>query len=68
MTRETRGPALDGLRERRLFRNITQVECAELIGVTQSHYRQFETGNVRLDVHRAKKLADLLECRIEDLL
>jgi transcriptional regulator with XRE-family HTH domain len=59
---------LSGLRERRVFRRITQTDLAALIGVNQSHYRQIERGDVRLDVHRAKLLADRLECSIEDLL
>jgi transcriptional regulator with XRE-family HTH domain len=64
----TRCPPLAGLRERRLFRRLTQVELAGTIGVNQSHYRQIETGGVRLDVHRAKMLADKLGCSIEELL
>lgn len=68
MADKQRGPALGGLRERRIFRGLTQQELADVIGVNQSHYRQFETGGVRLDVHRAKLLADRLECRIEGLL
>jgi transcriptional regulator with XRE-family HTH domain len=41
---------------------------AEVIDVNQSHYRQMETGGVRLDVHRAKLLADRLNCTIDELL
>ena len=63
-----KSPPLLGLRERRLFHNKTQGQMGEVIDVSQSHYRQFEEGTVRLDVHRAKKLADVLDCRIEDLL
>jgi transcriptional regulator with XRE-family HTH domain len=65
---EPKNPPLDGLRERRLFRGITQTDMAETIDVTQSHYRQFETGGVRLDIYRAKILADKLDCHVEDLL
>ena len=59
---------LRGLTERREFRNMTQREAGEIIGVTQSHYRQFEIGMVRLDIYRAAKLAEALDCHIEDLL
>jgi transcriptional regulator with XRE-family HTH domain len=59
---------LNGLRERRLFRNITQTQAAAIVDVNQSHYRQFETGQTRLDVHRAKRLADHFGCTMEDLL
>lgn len=68
MAREAKSPPLLGLRERRLFRSITQQELADEIGVNQSHYRQMETGGVRLDVHRAKKLALKLDCSIDELL
>lgn len=68
MAKETRNPPLNGLRERRLFRGITQTEMADEIDVNQSHYRQIETGNVRLDIYRAKKLADKLDCIIDELL
>lgn len=65
---EPKNPPLNGLREKRLFRQIIQQELADLIGVSQSHYRQIETGGVRLDIHRAAKLAKHLECHVEELL
>jgi transcriptional regulator with XRE-family HTH domain len=61
-------PPLNGLRERRVFRGLNQKQAGDLIGVGQSHYRQFETGHVRLDIQRAKKLADAFDCTIEELL
>jgi transcriptional regulator with XRE-family HTH domain len=61
-------PPLNGLRERRLFRNMNQADAGRIIGVGQSHYRQFESGHVRLDIQRAKKLADAFDCAMEDLL
>lgn len=68
MAREAKSPPLAGLRERRIFHCMTQTEMADEIGVNQSHYRQIENGGVRLDVHRARKLADKLGCTIEQLL
>lgn len=68
MPTEPKNPPLVGLRERRLFRRLTQQDMADEIGVTQSHYRQFEAGGVRLDLQRAKTLATVLECTIEDLM
>jgi transcriptional regulator with XRE-family HTH domain len=59
---------LHGLRERRLFRNISQVSMAALIDLQQSHYRRIETGEIRLDVHRALVLARSLGCSIEELM
>lgn len=61
-------PPLRGLRERRLFRNMNQADAGRIIGVGQSHYRQFESGHVRLDLQRAKKLADAFDCSLEELL
>jgi transcriptional regulator with XRE-family HTH domain len=61
-------PPLSGLKLRRETSDFTQVDLAAAIEVTQSHYRKFETGRVRLDVYRAKLLAGKLGCRIDDLL
>jgi DNA-binding XRE family transcriptional regulator len=65
---EPRNPPLEGLRERRLFRRITQEEMGAVIDVNQPHYRQIESGGVRLDIQRAHLLAVHLKCTIEDLL
>lgn len=67
MTKQ-RGAPLRRLRERRLFRNMTQKEAGAIINVNQSHYRQFEDGIIRLDVHRAKALANHFGCSIDELL
>ena len=64
----TTNEPLNGLTEKRKFRNMTQADAGEIIGVSQSHYRQFETGKVRLDVRRAKLLADAFGCTIDELL
>jgi transcriptional regulator with XRE-family HTH domain len=60
--------ALNGLKEKRVFRGLTQSAGAKIVGVTQSHYRKFESGEVRLDIQRAKLLADWLGCSMEELL
>lgn len=67
MTKQ-RCPELAGLREKRIFRQMSQQQAANILGMTQSHYRQIEAGVVRLDIHRAKKLADAFDCTIEDLM
>jgi transcriptional regulator with XRE-family HTH domain len=59
---------LKGLHARREFRGLTQDAMGAMIAVSQSHYRRFETGEVRLDIHRAKTLADALGCSIEELM
>lgn len=68
MSKQPNAP-LRGLRIKRQFRNITQGDMGRVIGVNQSHYRQLEEGIIRLDVHRAKLLADALDhCTIDELL
>ncbi len=62
-----RSKPLWGLRKRREAAGMTQAQIGAIIGVNQSHYRQFESGGVRLDITRAKALASWLECKIEDL-
>lgn len=66
--KDPRSPPLKGLKERREFRGMNQHDAGQIVGVGQSHYRQFETGHVRLDIQRAKKLADAFDCTIEELL
>lgn len=61
-------PPLRGLMLRREQSEFNQTELAKVIGVSQSHYHKFERGAVRLDVYRAKLLADKLGCSINDLL
>jgi DNA-binding XRE family transcriptional regulator len=61
-------PPLRGLEMRREFHNLTQADAAKLIDVTQGHYNKIEKGTVRLDVHRAAKLARRLGCSIDQLL
>lgn len=61
-------PKLIGLEQRREFHCLTQQNMADLIGCTQSQYAKFESGKIRLDVHRAAILADRLGCHVEELL
>lgn len=61
-------PPLKGLKQRREFQGFTQADMAPVIGATQSQFNKFENGTVRLDVHRAAKLAKHLGCFIDDLL
>ena len=61
-------PPLRGLEMRREFYNLTQAELAKVIGCSQSQINKFESGTVRLDVHRAQLLAKRLDCTIEELL
>ena len=59
-------PPLKGLRALRGDR--PQHELARVIGTSQSGFHKFETGAVRLDIYRAKTLADHFGVSIEELL
>lgn len=63
----TRVP-LGGLQLRREQSPFNRTELAAVTGVSQSHYCKIENGAVRLDIHRAAKLAAKLGCRIEELI
>lgn len=60
-------PPLRGLQSRREFRNMTQAALADGI-CSQSQLNKFEKGAVRLDVYRAKLIAERLDCTIDELL
>lgn len=68
LPKPARNPPLNGLASRREFLGITQADMARVIGVAQGHYHKIEAGDVRLDVHRAAKLAKRLGCSIDELL
>lgn len=59
---------LAGLKAARLERGHSQQAAGDRIGVTKSHMGKIETGGARLDVHRAKVLADWLGVPMEALL
>ncbi|WP_243455983.1 helix-turn-helix transcriptional regulator [Sphingosinicella sp. BN140058] len=70
-----RGPAkpfvpipLRGLRALRIEASLTLENVGALLDVNRAHYRKFETGAVRLDINRAKILADYFGVPIEGLL
>ena len=46
----------------------TQREMAELIGVAQSVYCQYETSYKTPNVYLAQKIAEILNCSVDDLL
>lgn len=59
---------LAGLKAARLERGLSGEAMGAAIGVTKSHYGKLESGAVRLDIHRAKVLADKLGVTMESLL
>jgi transcriptional regulator with XRE-family HTH domain len=48
------------LRETRRAAGVTQVQLAERIGETQSHYSKMERGEVRLDVLQLRTICAAL--------
>jgi transcriptional regulator with XRE-family HTH domain len=51
---------LDLLRETRRAAGVTQVQLAERIGESQSHYSKMERGEVRLDLIQVRTICTAL--------
>jgi transcriptional regulator with XRE-family HTH domain len=47
---------------------MTQKELADRLGVNQSMISDYESGKVDLSLTKAVKIADILECDLNDLL
>lgn len=56
------------LRETRARRGKTQVEMAKLLGISQSLYSEYESGDVRLHGGLIAGLAKILQTSADDLL
>lgn len=52
---------------KRLERKISQQELAHLMHMEQSTYSRRESGDTKISTHEWKKLADLLDCKMEDI-
>ncbi len=55
------------LRGRRKDKGISQVEVADLLNVSQSTYSKYENGEIEPDISTLKKLAELFQTTIDDL-
>lgn len=55
------------LKDIRKSRNITQQELAARLGITQVTLCRYETGNRKLPVEMAKKIASILSVNWYDL-
>jgi len=51
----------------RLFRNMTQSELAEKTGLKQTHVSLMEANKIKPRENTLKKLAEALNCEVEDL-
>lgn len=57
-----------GVKEMRKKRGLTQKQLAELLGVKQQNVSDWERSARSPSVKNLKKLADALNCRIDDLI
>jgi DNA-binding XRE family transcriptional regulator len=55
------------LREWRKYRVMSQAQLGEAAELTQSAVTQIETGKRKPNIDTARKLADALQCDIDDL-
>jgi len=51
----------------RLFRNLTQSELAEKTGLKQTHVSLMESNKIKPRENTLKKLAEALDCDVDDL-
>ena len=56
------------LRYYRLRAGYTQVKMAEMLGLKQSGYSSWETGDVKIPSYALQTLAFLLNCTVDQLL
>lgn len=56
------------IKARREELKLSQVRLAEQAGITQSMLCQIERGTKTVSLPLGKEIADLLDCKIEDLL
>ncbi len=55
------------IRTRRISKQLTQAQMAEMLGVKYQSISKWETGNTMPDTAMLPKIADCLECSIDDL-
>ena len=59
---------MNRIRDIRQAKGMSQKELAVKLGVNQSMISDYETGKVELTLTKAVKIADILECDLNDLL
>lgn len=52
----------------RKSKHMTQAQLAKLVGVTQKDISRWEQGTVKAGAENLKKLANALDCKIDDLI
>ena len=58
---------MEKLRLLRKQKGLSQVETAELLGITQSTYSKYESGNREPDIATMRKLAEIFNVTLDDL-
>ena len=56
------------IKELRIKKNMTQMNLADMIGVSYQAVSNWERGNAMPDISKLSELADIFECSIDDLL
>ena len=59
---------MNRIRDIRQAKGMTQQDLASRLGVNQSMISDYEAGKVELSLTKAVKIADILECELNDLL
>lgn len=57
----------NNLKKLRKERNLKQIDLAKEVGVTRQSMSYYELGMTRPSLDKAKKIADVLDCTIEDI-
>ena len=57
-----------GIREIRLSRGMSQGDLACRVGTTQAAISRYENGDRSIDLMLAAKIAEVLECKVDDFL
>ena len=58
----------DNLVELRKYHNLSQEELADRIGISRQTLSKYETGESLPDIEKCKKIADVFEVTIDDLI
>jgi len=58
---------METLRKKRKALRLSQVEVASKLGIANSTYAQYESGARSPNITMLKKLADLFDCTIDEL-
>lgn len=55
------------LRKARVSAGLTQAEMGKKLGLTMAGYRQKETGERKITIEEARKMAEILDKRMDDI-